>query len=206
MPGKCLHALICCTLRFSSSSYVVMAYAANMLHYNKQRQRPFYCENSKYLWNVIVFQVKSQSRARKLNRKQYFVVSCRFWLVAAQWEMWKSNKSVHGVWIRTASVCSFRRIQKRIFDPMFARFGGRKEREIRNWICNLGNFRKCVQYQMAASEKTMWFLLFDGLMRWWRGRELRPGNKQNHNLTISGKDNEKVFQFAQREFLKSSSL
>ena len=31
-------------------------------------------------------------------------------------------------------VCSFRGIQKRIFDP---RFRGRKEREIRNWICNL---------------------------------------------------------------------
>ena len=36
-------------------------------------------------------------------------------------------------------VCSFRRIQKRIFYPRFAGFRGRKEREIRNWICNLGN-------------------------------------------------------------------
>ena len=36
-------------------------------------------------------------------------------------------------------VCSFRRIQKRIFDSRFARFRGRKEREIRNWISNLGN-------------------------------------------------------------------
>ena len=34
-------------------------------------------------------------------------------------------------------VCAFRRIQKRIFDPRFAGFRGRKEREIRNWICNL---------------------------------------------------------------------
>ena len=34
-------------------------------------------------------------------------------------------------------VCSFRRVQKRIFDPSFAGFRGRKEREIRNWICNL---------------------------------------------------------------------
>ena len=34
-------------------------------------------------------------------------------------------------------VFSFRRIQKRIFDPRFAGFRGRKEREIRNWICNL---------------------------------------------------------------------
>ena len=34
-------------------------------------------------------------------------------------------------------VCSFWRIQKRIFDPRFAGFRGRKEREIRN--CILGN-------------------------------------------------------------------
>ena len=38
----------------------------------------------------------------------------------------------------TSRVCSFRRIQKRIFYPRFARFRGQKEREIRNWICNLG--------------------------------------------------------------------
>ena len=36
-------------------------------------------------------------------------------------------------------VCSFRRVQKRIFDPRFARFCGRKEREIRNWVCNPGD-------------------------------------------------------------------
>ena len=41
-------------------------------------------------------------------------------------------------WNMILWVCSFRRIQKRIFDPRFARFLGRKEREIRNWICNLG--------------------------------------------------------------------
>ena len=35
--------------------------------------------------------------------------------------------------------CSFKRIQKRISDPRFAGFRGRKEREIQNWICDLGN-------------------------------------------------------------------
>lgn len=29
--------------------------------------------------------------------------------------------------------------KKRIFDPRFAGFRGRKEPEIQNWICNLGN-------------------------------------------------------------------
>ena len=41
-------------------------------------------------------------------------------------------------------VWSFRRIQKRIFDPRFAGFLGQKKREIRNWICNLDAFRKRV--------------------------------------------------------------
>ena len=36
-------------------------------------------------------------------------------------------------------VFSFRRIQKRFFDPKFSRFRVRKECEIRNWICNLGD-------------------------------------------------------------------
>ena len=49
-------------------------------------------------------------------------------------------------------VCSLRRIQKRIFDPRFARFPSRKERKIRNWICNLGN-----------SQEMTCFLLFDEL-------------------------------------------
>ena len=41
--------------------------------------------------------------------------------------------------ILSLRVCSFQRIQKRIFDPRFAGFRGRKEPEIQNWICNLGN-------------------------------------------------------------------
>ena len=58
-------------------------------------------------------------------------------------------------------VCSFRRIQKRIFDPRFARLRGRKEREIRNWICNLGNLSPTIF--TTASQKITCFLLFDKL-------------------------------------------
>ena len=58
-------------------------------------------------------------------------------------------------------VCSFRRIQKRIFDPRFARFRGRKEREIRNWICNLGNLSPTRAICTTASQKMTCFLLFD---------------------------------------------
>ena len=60
-------------------------------------------------------------------------------------------------------VCSFRRIQKRIFDPRFARFLGRKEREIRNWICNLGNLSPTRAICTTASQKMTCFLLFDKL-------------------------------------------
>ena len=60
-------------------------------------------------------------------------------------------------------VCSFRRIQKRIFDPRFARFRGRKEREIRNWICNLGNLSPTGAICTTASQKNSCFLLFDKL-------------------------------------------
>ena len=60
-------------------------------------------------------------------------------------------------------VCSFRRIQKRIFDPRFARFRGRKEREIRNWICNLGNLSPTCAICTTASQKMTCFLLFDKL-------------------------------------------
>ena len=41
--------------------------------------------------------------------------------------------------------CSFMRIQKRSFDMRFAGVRGRKERDIRNWICNLGNLSR-LQY------------------------------------------------------------
>ena len=63
----------------------------------------------------------------------------------------------------TLRVCSFRRIQKRIFDPRFARFRGRKEREIRNWICNLGNLSPTRAVCTTASQKMTCFLLFDKL-------------------------------------------
>ena len=60
-------------------------------------------------------------------------------------------------------MCSFRRIQKRIFDPGFARFLGQKEREIRNWICNLGNLSPTRAICTTASQKMTCFLLFDKL-------------------------------------------
>ena len=60
-------------------------------------------------------------------------------------------------------VCSFRRTQKRILDPRFARFRGRKEREIRNWICNLGNLSPTRAICTTASQEMTCFLLFDKL-------------------------------------------
>ena len=60
-------------------------------------------------------------------------------------------------------VCSFRRIQKRILDPRFARFRGRKEREIRNWICNLGNLSPTRAIRTTVSQEMMCFVLFDKL-------------------------------------------
>ena len=60
-------------------------------------------------------------------------------------------------------MCSFRRIQKRIFDPRFAGFRGRKEREIRNWICNLGNLSPTRAICTTASQEMTCFLLFDKL-------------------------------------------
>ena len=64
---------------------------------------------------------------------------------------------------RAKWVCSFRRIQKRIFDPRFAKFRGRKEREIRNWICNLGNLSPTRAICTTASQKMTCFLLSDKL-------------------------------------------
>ena len=63
----------------------------------------------------------------------------------------------------TLRVCSFRRIQKRIFDLRFARFCSRKEREIRNWICNLGNLSPKRVICTTASQKMTCFLMFDKL-------------------------------------------
>ena len=60
-------------------------------------------------------------------------------------------------------VCSFRRIQKGIFDPRFARSRGRKEREIQNWICDLGNLSQTRAIFMTASEEMTCFPLLDKL-------------------------------------------
>ena len=50
-------------------------------------------------------------------------------------------------------VCSFRRIQKRIFDPRFARFCGRKERESEIGFVTLVTFRQRVQYARQPLKK-----------------------------------------------------
>ena len=46
------------------------------------------------------------------------------------------------------------------FDPRFSGFCSRKEREIRNWICNLVTFCKRVQSYMAACQEVTFFPLF----------------------------------------------
>ena len=50
---------------------------------------------------------------------------------------------------------------KRIFDPRFAGFRGGKEREIRNWICDLGNLSHTRAIYMTTSQEVTCFLLFD---------------------------------------------
>ena len=55
------------------------------------------------------------------------------------------------------------RVQKSIFDPRFAGFSGRKEREIRNWICNLGKLSQTRAICVTASPEMTCFLLFDKL-------------------------------------------
>ena len=58
-------------------------------------------------------------------------------------------------------MCSFRRIQKRNLDPRFAGFWRSKEREIRNWICNLCNLSQTRAICMTASLEMTCFLPFD---------------------------------------------
>ena len=58
---------------------------------------------------------------------------------------------------------SFRRIQNRIFDPRFAGCGGRNEREIRIWVCNLGNLSQTRAICMTPSNEMARFALFDKL-------------------------------------------
>ena len=50
---------------------------------------------------------------------------------------------------------AFKRIQKQISDPRFAGFRGRKEREIRNWICDLGNLLQTRVICMSLSRNDM---------------------------------------------------
>ena len=54
-------------------------------------------------------------------------------------------------------------IQRRIMGPRFAGFRGRKQREIQNWICNLGNLSQTRAICMTASQEMTCFLLFDKL-------------------------------------------
>ena len=100
-------------------------------------------------WDVVFNQQMTpiEKRVENTTRSGVFLtnLSCQFHLVMKHW------------------VCSFRRIQKRIFDPRFARFRGRKEREIRNWICNLGNLSPTRAICTTASQKMTCFLLFDKL-------------------------------------------
>ena len=54
-------------------------------------------------------------------------------------------------------------IQRRIIGPRFAGFCGRKQREIQNWICNLGNLSQTRAICMTACQEMTCFLLFDKL-------------------------------------------
>ena len=82
----------------------------------------------------------------------------------------KSRPPLTGLHVERASLgvcsqCSFKRIQKRISDPRFAGFRGRKEREIRHWICDLGNLSqtRAICMTASASQEMTFFLLFDKL-------------------------------------------
>ena len=65
--------------------------------------------------------------------------------------------------LQILKVCSFRRIQKPIFNPRFAGFRVRKEREIRNWVCNLGNLSQTRVKCMTSSQEMTCLLLLDKL-------------------------------------------
>ena len=108
------------------------------------------------------------------TRIHRFIWSTMIRVIYDQWSWSRSsqrnapmqmNRWIHSGqgFIGSYKVCSFRRIQKRIFDPRFARFLGRKEREIRNWICNLCNLSPTRAICTTASQKMTCFLLFDKL-------------------------------------------
>ena len=61
-------------------------------------------------------------------------------------------------------VCSFQQIQKWIFEARLAGFRSWKEGEIRNWICNLGNYLSHTRkIYMTTSQEITCFPLFDKL-------------------------------------------
>ena len=70
------------------------------------------------------------------------------------------KKSVHMwreiAWVLRFRVCSFRRIQKRIFNPRFSRFHGKRERTIRGQVCYFGNLARAIE--MAVSKHLIPFL------------------------------------------------
>ena len=61
-------------------------------------------------------------------------------------------------------------------------FRGRKEREIRNWICNLGNLSPTRAIYTIASQKMSCFLLFDKL-RDYTVQNLVVGNSNSDDGT-----------------------
>ena len=79
----------------------------------------------------------------------------------------------------TLRVCPFWRIQKQIFDLRFAGFCSQKEREIQNWICNLGNLLQTHGICMTASQEMTCFLLFDKL-----------GNYTMQNFVVSNSNSD----------------
>ena len=66
---------------------------------------------------------------------------------------------------KSKTLYSFKRIQKQISDPRFAGFRCRKEREIWNWICDVGNLSQTRAMCMTAwaFQEMTCFLLFDKL-------------------------------------------
>ena len=99
-------------------------------------------ENQKNRWFLIWFLVPSCENREKVK----FVTSIR----------------VRSFGMIRISI-SDRRSLNGFFDPRFARFRGRKEREIRNWICNLGDLSPTRAICTTASRKVTCFLLFDKL-------------------------------------------
>ena len=102
-----------------------------------------------------------------------------FWLslcFSLTWDSVACNVCRHGfmvAWVCIAALSSQNkeplcspvknRLSAILVDPRFARFRGRKEREIRIWICNLGNLSPTRAICTTASQKMTCFLLYDKL-------------------------------------------